>query len=639
MLQPGQRLGDFEIVRFLGKGGMGVVYEARQSHPPRPVALKVLADWLANDEAALQRFWREVEVLALLDHPGIVRIIASGRTPEGIAYYAMQLIRGVSLHQLIHWNEDTRVAGTVPFPNPGAPAPTMPDFADAAAAVTADFVVGADAPPPIVLDYQRQRYATLARLGALAARALAAAHTHPQKFIHRDVKPRNVMVDLHGQLYVMDFGLTRALDADGQSTTQAGLIRGTPWYMSPEQALGDKLDHRTDIFSLGVTLYELATQGLGPYTADRHNTAAVLDQVRRGDHLPLRLLAPEIPPRLGRVIERAMQRSPRRRYQSAEALAKELDELAGQSETLAPPPRRALPARWLWLTQLTAGQWTLVAVVMAVLLLLGGGAGALLYGLNRPTLETPAQEVDPSRWESLVPAPRLKHPIPLLLEDANPLWHRMLAGTGSFQPDENLHQLILNAPNDETFTVLALANETRADTYQFSVDLMAFRPPQALETEHHLGIFFGWRRADDGGKSSPRFFVVHLEDRPSKDFPNGHATLGTGQIIEAAGGRAASEHILPLVAVVDTNGKPGIIPLAKAGGWHHLRVRCDSVGIELRADNLEARSFQVHQARKQELPGSQLLDTRGAVGIWAHRGNALAREPQLIVHHLRPRKA
>src|SRR6516164_391143 len=97
MLQVHERLGDFEIIRLLGKGGMGEVYEARQFNPARRVALKVLAPWLARDEDALQRFWREATVPANLDHPGIVRIISTGKTEDGIAYYTMHLVRGISL--------------------------------------------------------------------------------------------------------------------------------------------------------------------------------------------------------------------------------------------------------------------------------------------------------------------------------------------------------------------------------------------------------------------------------------------------------------------------------------------------------------------------------------------------------------
>src|SRR5438128_4528498 len=101
MLQVSKRLGDFEIIRQLGKGGMGEVYEARQFNPDRRVAVKVLVPWLANDEEALERFWREAAVPANLDHPGIVRIISTGKTSDGLAYYAMHLVRGISLAEML----------------------------------------------------------------------------------------------------------------------------------------------------------------------------------------------------------------------------------------------------------------------------------------------------------------------------------------------------------------------------------------------------------------------------------------------------------------------------------------------------------------------------------------------------------
>src|SRR5207249_1017684 len=106
------------------------------------------------------------------------------------------------------------------------------------------------------------RYRFVARLGAVAARSLAYAHR--QGFLHRDIKPSNIMVDHHGHLHLLDFGLTRSLAPDSEGT-QPGTVRGTPWYMSPEQARGEPVDQRSDIYSLGVTLYELATGGLGPF--------------------------------------------------------------------------------------------------------------------------------------------------------------------------------------------------------------------------------------------------------------------------------------------------------------------------------------------------------------------------------------
>jgi serine/threonine protein kinase len=629
MLQPGQRLGDFEILRFLGKGGMGVVYEAQQTSPARHVAVKVLAPWLADDEAALQRFWREAEVPARLDHPGIVRIIATGKTAEGLAYYAMQLVRGLSLAQLMRLSAELPVAGTVPATNPARVDGPAPHGVSTMTPPSTDPTPVAGSIPPIAQEYLEHRYQTVARLGSQAARALAAAHT--LGYLHRDVKPSNLMVDVHGQLYVMDFGLTRALTPDGQST-QAGLIRGTPWYMSPEQAAAGDIDHRSDIYSLGVTLYELATQGLGPFTANRRNIAAVLAQVRAGDCLPLRLLAPDVPPRLERIIARAMDRSPRHRYQQADDLARELDAVAEESATQIPVPRRPLSIRWLWITRPSAGQWAAIGAVVVLLLLLAAWLGALLFprpgaasANSDPNTALPAKD---GSWVSLVPRPRERHPIALLLDDGNPFWYRKLAGTGDFLAMEEPNQLLLQAPSDDSYTVVALADDPRASAFEFSVELFSMRSPKALITDDQMGIFFGWHHEANDPETSPRFFVLHLDDRPSAGRPNGQVTLGTGQIVEAVGDRVGFTNILPMNPI---GGADGVIPLANSGTWHRLRVRCDGPHIQVRADSLEARSFDLEQARNQELPGARLLETRGAVGIWAHRGNALFRQMQFTI--------
>ena len=172
MLQPQQLLGDFHIIRLLGKGGMGEVYEAEQLQPKRHVALKVLAPWLAANDQALQRFWREANVPAQLDHPGIVRIFSTGKTANDVAYYTMHLVRGISLAQLLKLTQELPLTSTKPLGKVHEATPTggaTPDLEEQPA--------GGDEGglPPIAADYMSGRFRTLARIGAMAGRVLASA--------------------------------------------------------------------------------------------------------------------------------------------------------------------------------------------------------------------------------------------------------------------------------------------------------------------------------------------------------------------------------------------------------------------------------------------------------------------------------
>ncbi len=369
MLQPQQLLGDFHIIRLLGKGGMGEVYEAEQSQPKRRVALKVLAPWLAANDQALQRFWREANVPAQLDHPGIVRIFSTGKTANDVAYYTMHLVRGISLAQLLKLTQELPLTSTKPMGKVHEATPT-----GGAAPDPEEQPAGGDEGglPPMAADYMSDRFQTLARIGAMAGRVLASAHQ--KDFLHRDIKPSNLMIDHYDHLYLVNFGLTRSLAA-GSSETGCGQVIGTPWYMSPEQARGETLDARSDIYSLGITLYELATGGIGPFTADRGNNSAVLEQVKTGTQLPLRTLVPNIPPALERIINHCVHPRPQRRYGSALELALDLEKFL-QDKPVSTKPRRWFAEGFPW-KKLGIGAAAVVAA--AVLLVVGGlwqsGAG------------------------------------------------------------------------------------------------------------------------------------------------------------------------------------------------------------------------------------------------------------------------
>ncbi len=213
-----QTLGEFQIVREIGRGGMGVVYEAIQTTLGRSVALKILPLASSLDSVRLQRFRNEATAVAQLHHPNIVPVFAVG-SDRGIHYFAMQLINGQTLASLI---DQMRAEEK-----------------------------------PSILDTQ-VRYRSL--VDCVVQAAMAIDYAHQLGIVHRDLKPANLMLQADGKVWVTDFGLVQFQDSDSQLTGSRDLM-GTLRYMSPEQARSDRnvMDQRTDVYSLGVTLYELLT--------------------------------------------------------------------------------------------------------------------------------------------------------------------------------------------------------------------------------------------------------------------------------------------------------------------------------------------------------------------------------------------
>ena len=270
------RLGDFRIERELGRGGMGVVFEAVQETLDRRVALKVMPQASLLTGHQLDRFRQEAQIAARLHHTNIVPVYGSGES-DGYHYYAMQFIAGQSLDQ---WRD--------------AQQRQMPVGAGAWTA--------------------RARF--VARVGVAAASALHCAHGHGT--LHRDIKPANFLLDQEGEVWVTDFGLAKALEADGM--TRSGDIVGTLQYMPPEHLSG-VYDVRSEVFALGVTLYELLAL-CSPFGASRHSD--LMERVREQRFLPLERACPDAPRDLVVIIAKAMAREPRDRYQDAEALQQDL---------------------------------------------------------------------------------------------------------------------------------------------------------------------------------------------------------------------------------------------------------------------------------------------------------------------------
>ncbi|HSC26922.1 MAG TPA: protein kinase [Vicinamibacterales bacterium] len=275
----GRRLGHFEVAAKLGEGGMGAVYRATDTKLGRDVALKVLPIEMASSPERIERFRREAKALAALDHPGIVTVY-SVEEADGVHFLTMQLVEGQSLDRLI--------------PEGGMPI---------------------------------ERLLTIA---TDLAEALAAAHE--RGIVHRDLKPANVMVGASGLVKVLDFGLAKMNPAAESASpelptalhTSDGIVVGTVPYMSPEQVSGRLVDHRTDVYSLGVVLYEMVS-GRRPFEG---STAELASAILRDTPPAITDLRQHVPPELVRLIRRCLEKDPRHRLQTARDVANELREMA-----------------------------------------------------------------------------------------------------------------------------------------------------------------------------------------------------------------------------------------------------------------------------------------------------------------------
>src|SRR5271167_2353991 len=283
VLAPGTKLGPYEIHSPLGAGGMGEVYRATDTKLGRDVALKVLPAEMAHDPERLARFRREAKALAQLDHPNIVTI-HSVEESDGVHFLTMQLVEGQPLDRLI-------CAGGLPLEQ-------------------------------------------IVEIASALGDALAAAHE--KGIVHRDLKPANVMVSNEGRVKVLDFGLAKDVRGSNlgdatmtsASRTEVGVVMGTPAYMSPEQTSGRPLDHRTDIFSLGVLLHEMAT-GRRPFEGT--SSAELVSSILRDTPPSVTDVRPDLPSDLARIIRRCLEKDPRHRVQTARDVSNEFRDLVRQS--------------------------------------------------------------------------------------------------------------------------------------------------------------------------------------------------------------------------------------------------------------------------------------------------------------------
>ncbi|MEM9620598.1 MAG: protein kinase [Pseudomonadota bacterium] len=303
----GKLIGRYEITQHIGAGAMAEVYQAYDPDIDRTVALKILKEENCVNEEHINRFLREGKAAGALTHPNIVTIHDVG-TLESVPYIMMELLEGQPLSQLLQSGDKLPLT-------------------------------------------------TVLRIAMQIADALDYAHD--KGVVHRDVKPDNVIVGKDGtSIKIADFGIAR-LDEGAKESTQAGMILGTPRYMSPEQASGESVDGRSDLFSLGVILYEMLT---GQKAFDAESMATLIMQIMQKDPPPIRNVVTQVPPGLQNIVAKLLAKKPARRYQSGrelhEALARELRLLEeDESEKSAYMP---LQVKW------TAIMATVVAVAMAL---------------------------------------------------------------------------------------------------------------------------------------------------------------------------------------------------------------------------------------------------------------------------------
>jgi serine/threonine protein kinase/Flp pilus assembly protein TadD len=326
-VEPAQALGDFRIVREVGRGGMGVVYEAVQLSLGRRVALKVLPFAAALDSRQLQRFQHEAQAAALLHHTNSVPVFAVG-SARGVHFYAMQFIEGQDLAALVRQlRQRTRQEPAASGPRarpasdqgtgPCGPSPKPAGRPSSPAVETAVPAVTRIATEPSWPSASYFR--AVARLGIQAAEALE--HAHQLGVVHRDIKPANLLLDDRDHLWITDFGLAQLQGKSG--LTVSGDLVGTLRYMSPEQALAKRvvIDHRTDVYSLGVTLYELLTLEAAVAGEDREE---VLRRIAFEEPRPPRRIHKAIPAELETIVLKAMGKTPEERYGTAQELADDL---------------------------------------------------------------------------------------------------------------------------------------------------------------------------------------------------------------------------------------------------------------------------------------------------------------------------
>jgi tRNA A-37 threonylcarbamoyl transferase component Bud32 len=362
-----ETIGKYQIVRVLGQGGMGRVYEAVDPVIGRRVAIKTISANIVADEEARARFFREAQAAGRLSHHNLITIYDIGEA-DGSPYIVMEYLDGADLSRTIRGGR---------------------------------------------LSYDR-------KLQIMIDVCEGLAYAHGRDIVHRDIKPANIFITTHGQLKILDFGLARGTLSE---VTQTGRIVGTPNYMAPEQIRGDEVDHRADIFAAGVVFYELLS---GRKAFEGDSVATTMYKVLESHPQPVHLLDSALPPALSLVVERALAKEKTARYQTSSELLDALLQVRGSSsparEVLTPPV--PTPAYGAELAAPRASRQVrrrpLVIIGAIVALAIGSAAYLMTKGRSEKQEQaTPVAKAQPPAAPLPAPAPPPNAPVPIPAPDAS----------------------------------------------------------------------------------------------------------------------------------------------------------------------------------------------------------------------------
>ncbi len=624
-LETGRRIAGYRIVRELGRGGMGVVYEAVHVGLDRPVALKVLGSQAAPDMGGRRRFLNEARTAAGLHHTHIVPVFDVGQV-GGLCYYAMQRIEGSGLDRVIrHLRRDRSTAAgstygpvtplrsrlglrfsapgaTVPVPKRGSdsltgpwpalgdPTGRYPETDDPSAVGSLGSLIDPapadrdDEPPPFEPPRGLAYHRWVAEVGREAAEALG--HAHHRGVIHRDVKPSNLLIDGRGLIWVADFGLARRL-AD-PSVTQHDSLLGTPRYMSPEQARVGPIDGRSDLYSLGATLYELLT--LRPPFEGR-SAAELVEQIANNEPVAPRQFDPRVPRDLETIVLKLLSKRSSDRYPAAADLAEDLTRFLNYEPVRA--RRISLPGRFWRFARRHPGVTTVSTTAAATIL-------AITTVAYVKILHERDQYRGAVRTQLLASAKLVRH---------------------SSEPNRRMEGLRLIEESAALGPEPALRNSLRNEAVEFLVmrDVEA-RPPFATGRARGLVFDPDGARLATLSQSTQDGESISVWDLSSRE------RISEKPVRSSAPAQASGINAAPVAAANDSSGnRPAAVPGAGGPGrggrpgprWPRLVAAGRSlaaVSSDVRDANQSIRLFDVVTgAQVQSLP----MPGRGIRGLFA----------------------